>query len=66
MSRWSGPAGYARIAAHHRRREVEALALGDDTNAAEAARSAGVFERAFSTAMRGAGAAAAGSQTRSP
>ena len=42
--RWSGPAGYARIAAHHRGREAEAIARGDDTTAAEAARAAGVFE----------------------
>jgi hypothetical protein len=44
MARWSGPAGWARVAAHHRRRQADAIATGDDTLAAEADRAATTYE----------------------
>jgi hypothetical protein len=44
MTRWSGPQGWGKVAAYHRRREAAALAVGDDDLAAEAARIAAHFE----------------------
>lgn len=44
MARWSSPAGWARVAGHHRRREAQARAAGDVALADEAARTAATFE----------------------